>query len=278
MTKRSHSDYLGDHYEQANKMKRPSFQRQHSLVSRFESLRRQYSEDYYDPYQKEQVQQQVMTSQKVDEDEENKRPTKRRKSITTIIKNGVIQGVLFGSVMALSAIDYLHSTTSPFIKRPFVSIENISSTATATAANINDSPSKNKNDDFIQHGHYHHEKQITKNGFTAFYKKLITDYCNYHDKNGNKNMRGHGVDFTYFHRSPTFGKRIEKTEEMIRSICLDQQNALHQHFSFSTLLKKDDYCWGIIDKDNYGVDFTTMAPPKPKHSFDHLQKQKSVYF
>ncbi|KAI9304866.1 hypothetical protein BJ944DRAFT_288282 [Cunninghamella echinulata] len=287
MTKRSHSDYLtGDHHEQANKIKRPSIRRQHSLVSRFESLRRQYSEnDYYDPYQKEQAAQQQGKRKLMDDDEdyqgsmnneEYRRPTKRRKSITTMIKNGVIQGVLFGSAMALTAIDYLQTTTTPFIKRrpSFLSIENLN---TSSNSNNNDNGNNKQQQEFWikhQHDHQHNnKKQHSKNGFSLFYNKFIMDQHQHQ-----KNMRGHGVDFTYFPRSPTFGKRMEKTEEMIRSICLDQQDALNQHFSFTSLLKKDDHCWGIIDKDNYGVDFTSMPPPKPKHSFNYLQKQKSLFF
>jgi hypothetical protein len=290
MTKRTHSDYLtGDHHEQANKMKRPSYRRQHSLVSRFESLRRQYSEEgYYDPYQKEQVQQQQGKRKLMENDDtedkdgtnsytEHRRPHKRRKSITTMIKNGVIQGVLFGSAIALTAIDYLQSTTSPFIKRPsFLSIEHVSTTTTNAINNMNDSSQKQQqhHEFWVNHQHDHRKQQyVSKNGFTAFYQKFVMDHQNH-----NKNMRGHGVDFTYFHRSPTFGKRMEKTEELIRSICLDHQDALNQHYSFSTLLKKDDHCWGVINKENYGVDFTSMPPPKPKLSFDHLQKQKILFF
>ncbi|KAI8342964.1 hypothetical protein BC941DRAFT_465139 [Chlamydoabsidia padenii] len=213
--------------------KRPGYHRQNSIISRFDSLRRLYSENsYYDPYQQEQVQQQGKRKMMDDDDEQDNdekqlhdRPTKRRKSFTSMVKTGVIQGVLFGSALALTAFDYLQVT--PLKK---------SSSSSYSVADLDDN----------------------------------------HWGRNNKNMRGHGVDFvSYFQLSPTFEKRMQKTEQLIRNICLDQQYALTRQFAPPPRASQDDRCWGIINKDDYDVNFTTMPSPKPAFTF--IQKQKSFF-
>ncbi|KAI8086222.1 uncharacterized protein BX664DRAFT_335209 [Halteromyces radiatus] len=247
MTKRSHYDSSSDEDGSSNSTltaKRPFFHRQKSVISRFESLRRQYSEnDYYDPYQQEQVLQQSGKRKSMSDDDQQQRPNKRRKSFASLVKHGVIQGVLFGSALALSAYDYLQSTT-PALKRTasLCSLE-------VLKTNIN-LQGRRTMDDWLTGSFSGHDMDKKK-----------------------KSMRGHGVDFTYFHRSPTFEKRMQKTEQLIRSICLDQQYALNQQFTPT----QEEGCWGIINKDDYDVHFTTMPPPKPKRTFTYLQKQKNLF-
>ncbi|ORZ23648.1 hypothetical protein BCR42DRAFT_405207 [Absidia repens] len=267
MTKRSHNDSLdGDHMDGSlNTMKRPVYYRQNSVISRFESLRRQYSENnYYDPYQQEQVQQQGKRKTMADDDNDDDnsssqhqdpegRPTKRRKSFTSMVKSGVIQSVLFGSALALTAFDYLQATT-PSLKRStsLCSMEALAASSHITTSSMDDT--NNKWSAGRSSNHFNTNKQ-------------------------KKSMRGHGVDFSsYFYRSPTFEKRMQKTEQLIRGICLDQQYAFNQHFAPSTTGTRDDLCWGIVNKDDYDVSFTTMPPPKPKRTFSYLQKQKNMLF
>lgn len=271
MTKRSHNDSLdGDHMD-GNRctMKRPLYFRQNSVISRFESLRRQYSEhNYYDPYQQEQVQQQGKRKTMSDDGDDlgdlqpqsksEDRPTKRRKSFTSMVKSGVIQGVLFGSALALTAFDYLQAT-APSLKRSSASLCSMEALAASRlSSSVGDANNNNTNN--------HWSAGRSSNHYNSKQKKT---------------MRGHGVDFSsYFYRSPTFEKRIQKTEQLIRDICLDQQYAFNQHFapSSTTGSPREDLCWGMVNKDDYNVNFMTVPPPKPKRTFTYLQKQKNLFF
>lgn len=240
--------------------KRPGYHRQNSVISRFDSLRRLYSENsYYDPYQQEQVQQQQQLQgkrKKMDDDgdddpkedtgdhkrqvnsgerqqQDNGRPTKRRKSFTSMVKTGVIQGVLFGSALALTAFDYLQVTTTP-LKRSTTSL------FCSTEALAGSPMDENNNNNSWFAG----RSPPTPTTTTS------------------KNMRGHGVDFfSYFQLSPNFEKRMQKTEHLIRNICLDQQYALTQHFApppSPSRATQEDRCWGLINKDDYDVNFTVI--------------------
>ncbi|SAM02164.1 hypothetical protein [Absidia glauca] len=239
--------------------KRPGYHRQNSVISRFDSLRRLYSENsYYDPYQQEQVQQQKQQQgkrKKMDDDDgdddgskevtgdhrklvnsgeqqhqDSGRPAKRRKSFTSMVKSGVIQGVLFGSALALTAFDYIQVTTTP-LKRSTSSL--FYSTETLAGSPMDEN---NNNSWFAG-------------------RSLPTTTTS-------KNMRGHGVDFiSYFQLSPNFEKRMQKAEHLIRNICLDQQYALTQHFApppTPSRATQEDRCWGLINKDDYDVNFTVI--------------------
>ncbi|CAO3591489.1 unnamed protein product [Absidia cylindrospora] len=244
MTKRSRNDSLdGDHMEGNlfDTMKRPHYYRQNSVISRFESLRRQYSgNNYYDPYQQEQVQQQGKRKTMADDNDNSSqqqvpegRPTKRRKSLTSMVKSGVIQSVLFGSALALTAFDYLQATTPSFKRSTSLcSMEALAASSHITTSSMDD----------------------TNNNWSA---GRSSNHYNSSNNKQKKSMRGHGVDFSsYFYRSPTIEKRMQKTEQLIRDICLDQQYAFNQHFAPSTTSTRDDLCWGIVNKDDYDVNFT----------------------
>jgi hypothetical protein len=243
---------------------RPGYHRQNSVISRFDSLRRLYSENsYYDPYQQEQVQQQKQLQgkrKKMDDDgdgdddsskevtgdhrrlgnsgeqqhQDGGRPPKRRKSFTSMVKAGVIQGVLFGSALALTAFDYIQVTTTP-LKRSTSAL--FYPTESLTGYPIDKSNNNGNNNSWFAG------------------RSLPTTTTT-------KNMRGHGVDFiSYFQLSPNFEKRMEKAEHLIRNICLDQQYALTQHFApppSPSRATQEDRCWGLINKDDYDVNFTVI--------------------
>ncbi|ORX47465.1 hypothetical protein DM01DRAFT_1385861 [Hesseltinella vesiculosa] len=115
MTKRTYEETMEDDVT----ISRPFYSRQQSVSSRYDLLRRQYSgNDYYDPYQREQHEQEQPHSKRKKwldlqhlpscHHDQQVRSAKRRKSWTSMIKYGLLQGALFGSAMAMTAVDYVH--------------------------------------------------------------------------------------------------------------------------------------------------------------------------
>ncbi|KAF7722382.1 hypothetical protein EC973_003192 [Apophysomyces ossiformis] len=177
---------------------------QHGIVSRFHLLRRQLSgQTYYDPYQREQVQQEKS------EEEEEERPQKRHRSVASAIVNSVVQGFLYGSAVALTAYEFLWAE-----KLRMKSIED-------------------RGD---------HAARMRRTGSSP-------------------KMRGRGVDFSYFQRSPALDFRMQQAEQTIRRICLQSQQAnFHRKFELPLDLYRppappSEDPWGLIDKHDYNVRF-----------------------
>ncbi|KAG0170287.1 hypothetical protein DFQ28_005107 [Apophysomyces sp. BC1034] len=197
---------------------------QQTIVSRFQLLRRQFSgPTYYDPYQREQVQQEKPEEEE-EEEEDQPRPQKRQRSVASAIVHSVVQGFLYGSAVALTAYDFLWAE-----KLRMKSI-------------------KDRGD---------HAARMRRTGPPP-------------------KMRGRGVDFSYFQRSPALDFRMQQAEQTIRRICLQSQQATTNHRKFE--LPLDLYRppappaedpWGLIDKNDYNVRFlTSNPPPKPKRTFE----------